>query len=201
MGAARTRRHRQSHRCCMKSSEVNRPAWVAETLNAANRDTLRPVALFLGAVAVITLASCTMGYSAPVTCDQRGCSDWQGAKQIQTRHARRSIDANGNAVVIGRRPAGCPRRFCGCEASLYVFGKIKPELNLALNWKRKFPRTSPAPGMAAARSGHVFILISHVEGDLWLSHDGNSGGGLTRRHVRTIRGYTIVNPHGSYAER
>ncbi len=47
--------------------------------------------------------------------------------------------------IIGGRPAGCPRRFCGCEASLYLFGVIKPELNLALNWVRKYPRTSPAP--------------------------------------------------------
>lgn len=29
----------------------------------------------------------------------------------------------------------------------------------------------------------------------------SEGGGLTRRHVRSIRGYAIVNPHGSYAER
>lgn len=104
--------------------------------------------------------------------------------------------------VVGGRPAGCPHAFCGCEASRYVFGKIIPELNLAYNWIRKFPRTSPAPGMAAARSGHVFILISHVSGNDWLIHDGNSGGHLTREHVRSINGYVIVNPHGSrYASR
>lgn len=96
--------------------------------------------------------------------------------------------------VIGRRPAGCPFRYCGCEASLYKFGRIIPELNLAYNWIRKFPRTSPAPGMAAARRGHVMILISHVEGQNWLTHDGNSGGGLTRRHVQSIKGFVIVNP-------
>lgn len=98
--------------------------------------------------------------------------------------------------VIGRRPAGCPYRYCGCEASLYKFGRIIPELNLAYNWVRKFPRTSPAPGMAAVRrgGGHVMILISHVEGQNWLTHDGNSGGGLTRRHVQSIKGFVIVNP-------
>lgn len=96
--------------------------------------------------------------------------------------------------VIGRRPPGCPHRYCGCEASLYKFGRIIPELNLAANWIRKFPRTSPAPGMAAARSGHVMVLISHVEGSDWLVHDGNSGGGLTRRHVRSIKRYVVVNP-------
>lgn len=101
------------------------------------------------------------------------------------------------ATVIGGRPAGCPRRFCGCEASRYVFGVMRPDLYLAANWIRKFPRTSPAPGMAAARSGHVFVLISHVSGPDWLVHDGNSGGGKTRVHVRSIARYVVVNPHGS----
>lgn len=101
------------------------------------------------------------------------------------------------AEIVGSRPAGCPHRFCGCEASRYVFGKIKPELNLAYNWIREFPRTSPAPGMAAARSGHVMILISHAGGNDWLVHDGNSGGGKTREHVRSIRGYVIVDPNGN----
>lgn len=99
--------------------------------------------------------------------------------------------------VIGSRPAGCPHRYCGCEASRYVFGRMIPDLYLAANWIRKFPRTSPAPGMAAARSGHVFVLISHVSGTDWLVHDGNSGGGKTRVHERSIAGYTIVNPHAS----
>ena len=97
--------------------------------------------------------------------------------------------------VIGGRPAGCPTRFCGCGLSLEIFGKIRPELNLAWNWVKYFPRTSPAPGMAAARRGHVMGLLSHVSGYDWLVYDANSGGGLTRRHVRSIRGYVVVNPH------
>lgn len=173
--------------------------WKQRSLNGATWDTIYPVLAVLTVVGGV-LASCTMGYSAPITCDQRGCSDWRGQHQI--RHTRtRPTDANGNAVVIGGRPAGCPRRYCGCSASLYVFGKIRPELNLALNWARKFPRTTPAPGMVAARSGHVFVLMSHVAGNEWLVHDGNSGGGLTRQHVRSISGFRIVNPHGSYAAR
>lgn len=109
------------------------------------------------------------------------------------------IDANGN--IVGRRPAGCPHNFCGCEASRYLFGAIRPELNLASNWIRKFPRTSPAPGMAAVRNHHVMVLMSHVGGSDWLVHDGNSGGGLTREHSRSISGYTIVDPQGSRSAR
>lgn len=99
--------------------------------------------------------------------------------------------------VIGGRPSGCPYEFCGCEASLYIFGVIHRDLNLASNWIRKFPRAHPAPGMAAARNHHVMVLIRHVSGRDWLVHDGNSGHHLIHEHVRSIAGYVIVNPHGS----
>ena len=98
------------------------------------------------------------------------------------------VDANG--TVVGRRPIGCPRAFCGCEASLYLFGQVRTELNRASNWMR-FPRSSPAPGTVAVRNHHVMVLVSQVDGSNWLVHDGNSGGGLTRDHVASIRGYTI----------
>ncbi len=98
--------------------------------------------------------------------------------------------------VVGGRPAGCPNAFCGCEASLYRFGRVIPELNLASNWRR-FPRTAPAPGMAAVRSGHVMILEQQVAGNVWTVHDGNSGGHVTREHARSLAGYTIVDPSGA----
>ena len=101
-----------------------------------------------------------------------------------------------NEHVVGARPAGCPNRFCGCEASLYKFGRIIPELNLASNWRR-FPRAAPAPGMAAVRSGHVMILEQQVAGNVWTVHDGNSGGHVTREHARSLAGYTIVDPNGA----
>ena len=101
--------------------------------------------------------------------------------------------AVGNGQVVGHRPAGCPRNFCGCGASIKVFGRIVPELNLASNWLR-FPRAAPAPGMVAARHGHVFVLEQHVNGDVWMAYDANSGGHATRVHERSIRGYTVVNP-------
>lgn len=153
-----------------------------------------------------------------VTCNLRGCSDWRSAarpedgeqrfrgvearyspqrRRSAPRASLRALDANGNGVILGGRPRGCPHAFCGCEASLYVFGHIRKGLNLAYNWVRAFPRAAPAPGMAAARWGHVMVLIRHVAGKNWLVHDGNSGGHLTREHVRSIAGYVIVDPHGS----
>jgi len=106
-------------------------------------------------------------------------------------NAMASIPSEGR--VVGGRPSGCPHAFCGCEASLYKFGRIIPELNLAANWRR-FPRTAPAPGMAAVRSGHVMILQQQVAGNVWVVHDGNSGRHATREHPRSIAGYTIVDP-------
>jgi hypothetical protein len=105
------------------------------------------------------------------------------------------VDVAGAQIVSGR-PSGCPRSFCGCGAAIRVFGRVVPELHLAANWLR-FPRTSPAPGMVAARHGHVFVLEQHVEGDTWMAYDANSGGHATRIHARSLRGYTVVNPHAA----
>lgn len=100
----------------------------------------------------------------------------------------------GHGQIVSGRPSGCPNAFCGCGASIRVFGRIVPELNLASNWLR-FPRTTPAPGMVAARRGHVFVLEQHVAGDTWMAYDANSGGRATRIHARSLRGYAVVNPH------
>ena len=116
--------------------------------------------------------------------EQRSISSFPGAM----------AEANdGRGQVVGSRPAGCPRSFCGCGASIRVFGHIVPGLNLASNWLR-FPRTAPAPGMVAARRGHVFVLEQHLGGDMWMAYDANSGGQATRIHARSLRGYAVVNP-------
>jgi hypothetical protein len=111
-------------------------------------------------------------------------------------NAMAAVDSSGQGQVVGGRPAGCPHSFCGCGASIRVFGRIVPGLHLASNWLR-FPRTTPAPGMVAARRGHVFVLERHVEGDMWMAYDANSGGHATRIHARSLRGYTVVNPRGA----
>jgi hypothetical protein len=97
-------------------------------------------------------------------------------------------------VRISAKSKNCGREWHrGC--SLYLFGQVRTELNRASNWMR-FPRSSPAPGTVAVRNHHVMVLVSQVDGSNWIVHDGNSGGGLTRDHVASIRGYTIVNPRG-----
>lgn len=132
-----------------------------------------------------------------VVCNRLGCSDRPHAARAV--EAAEAFDANGNRTVLGRRPTGCPYEYCGCEASLYVFGKIRRELNAARNWRIMFPRTAPAPGMAAVRAHHVMILMSHVDGKNWLVHDGNFNH-QTVEHVMSIRGYTVVDPRGSHNE-
>lgn len=114
-------------------------------------------------------------------------------KHRQVPQGLQRVMAEGAGRVVGGRPAGCPRAFCGCGASLYLFGKIVPALNLAANWLR-FPRAEPAPGMVAARRGHVFVLVRHIRGPIWWAHDSNSGRHRTRVHPRSIAGFVIVDP-------
>lgn len=117
-----------------------------------------------------------------------------GAQKVYTPRAERAQRVSG--TVVGH-PPGCPRRaFCGCGAAVRVFGSPVRSLWLAANWLR-FPRTSPAPGMVAARRGHVFVLEAHIGGSTWQVYDANSGGRKTRIHARSIAGYSIVNPHAA----
>jgi hypothetical protein len=111
------------------------------------------------------------------------------------RHLRHERVAYNSNTQIIPHPAGCPSRaFCGCGASIEAFGHSIRSLWLVANWY-KFPRTYPAPGAAMIRPHHVAILKQHIQGDLWLVVDHNSGGHKSRIHVRSISGYTIVNPH------
>ena len=128
---------------------------------------------------------------------------FSGAVSIRVRMHRERHAANplGRQTVsygeVVAHPAGCPSRaFCGCGAAVRIFGHSVRNLWLAANWFR-FPRAAPAPGMAAVRRHHVFVLEQHIGGDRWLAYDANSGGHATRVHARSIAGYVIVNPHGA----
>jgi hypothetical protein len=104
------------------------------------------------------------------------------------------------ATIVGGRPAGCPYKFCGCGASLEIFGKIIPRLNKAANWLRDFPhvaQANAAPDMAAANSSHVFVLKRHVRDNVWLVKDYNTRGNVTRLRERRLTGFTVVDPRGT----
>jgi hypothetical protein len=117
--------------------------------------------------------------------------------RAQASQPRQRVAAVSPAIVA--HPPGCPSRaFCGCGAAVRVFGAPIRSLWLAANWLR-FPRTAPAPGMVAARRGHVFVLEQHLGGNTWLAYDANSGGRKTRIHARSIAGYVIVNPRAGAA--
>jgi hypothetical protein len=102
------------------------------------------------------------------------------------------VTASAAGGIVGGRPAGCPRAFCGCGASIELYGRIVAGLNLARNWFR-FPRSEPSYNKVAVRRHHVFVLKEHVRGDVWMVKDYNSGGGKTRYHARSIAGYVIVD--------
>jgi hypothetical protein len=86
--------------------------------------------------------------------------------------------------------------FCGCGVSAKVFGRPVRNLFLAANWRR-FPPASPAPGMVAWRFGHVFYIIAVKARGVVLAYDPNSGGHLTRVHLRSLAGFRVVNPHAA----
>ena len=108
-------------------------------------------------------------------------------------HVRHAHYDSGS--VVGH-PSGCPARlFCGCGAAVRVFGTPRRDLWLAANWLR-YPRAHPAPGMVAARHGHVFVIEQVLGNGNVIAYDANSGGGRTRIHQVSLRGYTVVNPRG-----
>jgi len=117
------------------------------------------------------------------------------------------LDAAGNGAiamadadaVIGSRPDGCPHAYCGCGLRKYL-GLSDARLNLAFNWARLLPRESgPRAGLAAVRNHHVMYIESAAGDGQWVIRDYNSGGGLSRVHVRDVRGYVFVNPHAQLA--
>jgi hypothetical protein len=135
---------------------------------------------------------------------RRVCSGSASQNAMAAVPAVPVVDAAGNrayamadaAQIIGGRPSGCPHSYCGCGLRKYL-GLEDPRLNLASNWARLFPRESgPRAGLAAVRNGHVMYIEGPAANGQWLIRDYNSGGGLSRVHVRDVRGYVFVNPRG-----
>lgn len=145
-------------------------------------------------------------YPGPGKYQKRKTFKASKAKRVSRAVHRNARPHVARAAVSGAQilphPAGCPSRaFCGCGVALKLLGKPVRAGGLAIaqNWMG-FPRTGCAPGMAAARRGHVFAIEQCLPGNRALAYDPNSGRGLTRLHVRSLAGYAVVNPHGSYTQ-
>jgi hypothetical protein len=128
-------------------------------------------------------------------------ASWTPAAASNYRFAHRNAFAQAawsESITTLSHPAGCPASaFCGCGASVQVFGHPVRELWLAANWLR-FPPASPAPGMAAVRAHHVVVIMEMRGGDRALVYDANSGRGETHMHEMLLAGYSIRNPHAGW---
>jgi hypothetical protein len=118
------------------------------------------------------------------------------ASPMGRRHIAPSRGYDMAEGIIGH-PAGCPHsQFCGCGASVRIFGHPVRELYLASNWFQ-FAHTAPGPGMVAVRNHHVFVIES-VNGDgTVVAWDANSGGHATRIHTVSLSGYSVRDPHSA----
>ena len=131
---------------------------------------------------------------------QRVCNTLATAPAFDAPASRTFAMAN-TGTIIGSRPAGCPHSYCGCGLRMHL-GLSDVRLNLASNWARLLPRQSgPAAGLAAVRNHHVMYIEAAAGNGQWLVRDYNSGGGLSRMHVRDVRGYIFVNPRAQTASR
>ncbi len=150
-------------------------------------------------VVAVPASSCVPDNNGRTVCS--GAATQQIAERravdLYARGDRRERVASYDGGRIVAHPAGCPgRAFCGCGVSVRVFGKPVRNLYLAANWL-KYPRASPSSGMVAARHGHVMYIESMDANGNAVVYDPNSGGHQTRVHTRSLRGYTVVNPHGA----
>ena len=167
---------------------------LAVTITAQARSTPYRVDEFCGArycghVTISVFPPVKMPYREPAEahCSHHGC-------RVAHRVNKRTQQA---LIQTVSSPSGCPSRaFCGCATSVKVFGHPVRDLYLAANWLR-FPHAEPAPGMVAARHGHVFVIQEVLGGGMVLAWDPNSGGHQTHIHVRSLAGFSVRNPHGN----
>lgn len=122
------------------------------------------------------------------------------SSSAQARHRHHHHYRHYDYVVgqerIVSHPSGCPRSaFCGCGASVRIFGHPVRDLFLASNWFR-FPHARPGPGMVGVRNHHVFVIESVNSDGTVVAYDANSGGHQTRVHTISLRGYSVRDPHG-----
>lgn len=142
----------------------------------------------------------TVGYSTiqiePIVTERRRRTRIKRMRDDAPVHRAYAKHEHSHEAQIVAHPTGCPSRsFCGCGASVEVFGHSVRDLWLAANWF-KFPRAAAAPGMVAVRRHHVFVIRQVLGNGLVLAYDANSGNHKTRIHPRSLAGYTVVDPRG-----
>lgn len=116
--------------------------------------------------------------------DNEGRQVCGGSVQRTSGLANRSYEGG---TVIGGRPAGCPRAYCGCGAARYL-GLNDARLNLAWNWTKFYHGPTPV----AVWRHHVAIIERMTGPTTAILRDYNSGRGLSRIHERSIAGARIV---------
>jgi len=135
--------------------------------------------------------------SAAMPMDADGNRAYAMVERNSRVYGRRTYAMVDQGTIIGSRPSGCPHAYCGCGLRKYL-GLADVRLNLASNWARYFPHEAgPRPGLAAVRNHHVMYIEAAAGNGQWVIRDYNSGGGMSRVHVRDVRGYVFVNPHAS----
>jgi hypothetical protein len=90
-------------------------------------------------------------------------------------------------TVIGGRPAGCPRQYCGCGA-MRDLGLSDKRLWKAWNWTKFYHGPTPV----AVWPHHIAIIERMTGPHTAILRDYNSGRGLSRIHERSIAGARIV---------
>ena len=120
------------------------------------------------------------------------------ARHHKNHHHYRPVgDFNRSDERVVSHPSGCPHTaFCGCGASVRLFGHPVKSLFAAAAWFR-FPRTSPTPGAVAVRPHHVFVIVSVNDDGTVVAYDANSGNHLTRIHTVSLSGYSVRMPSGA----
>lgn len=132
----------------------------------------------------IARADSAVGFSC--VPDNDGHQVCQGSIS-RTVGQRRVTAAYDGSTVIGGRPAGCPRQYCGCGAARFL-GLSDPRLNLAWNWTKYYHGPTPV----AVWRHHIAIIERMTGPNTAILRDYNSGRGLSRIHERSIAGARIV---------
>ena len=113
------------------------------------------------------------------------------------RHSHRAIGTtlvSDTSEQILPHPAGCPRSaFCGCGA-MNDLGVTDKNYMRAAYWVHY-----TGPGTVAVWNHHVAVVESLLGDGTAILRDYNSGGHLSRRHVRSIAGARIVGGGTSLA--